>query len=83
MTRFRTAAAWLLLTSVYACGSPEKDCYRGYKPGDEPGDPPKKDKLYCEDCCKVCGSNSKACGDSCISESFNCNVGVGCACDRL
>lgn len=82
MRRLRVALAWLTLTSAFACGSPEKDCWRGYKQGDI-GEPPRKDKMFCEDCCKVCGSNSKACGDSCISESFNCNVGEGCACNRL
>ncbi|GAB3294253.1 hypothetical protein GCM10027450_14820 [Pseudidiomarina andamanensis] len=31
-------------------------------------------------CCKVC-RKGKACGDSCISRSKNCNKGKGCACD--
>lgn len=31
-------------------------------------------------CCKVC-SASKACGDSCISRTFNCSKPRGCACD--
>lgn len=81
MKRLRVALGLALLTFAFSCGSPEKDCYRGYKL-DEDGDYV-KDKEFCEDCCKVCGSNSKACGDSCISESFNCSQPVGCACDRL
>ena len=32
-------------------------------------------------CCKHCGPNSKACGDSCISLSYTCRKGPGCACD--
>lgn len=32
-------------------------------------------------CCKYCGPNSKACGDSCISKDKNCKKGVGCACN--
>lgn len=31
-------------------------------------------------CCKHCGSGSKPCGDSCISVSYTCNKGPGCAC---
>ncbi|MCX6786854.1 MAG: SH3 domain-containing protein [Candidatus Kaiserbacteria bacterium] len=31
-------------------------------------------------CCKHCGSTSKPCGDTCISLSKTCHVGVGCAC---
>ena len=31
-------------------------------------------------CCKYC-STGKACGDSCISRSYNCSKGVGCACN--
>lgn len=32
------------------------------------------------DCCKVC-TTGKACGDTCIPKSSNCNVGAGCACN--
>lgn len=32
-------------------------------------------------CCKYCGPNSKACGDSCISLSYTCHKPPGCACD--
>jgi hypothetical protein len=32
-------------------------------------------------CCKHCGVNSKACGDSCISLSKTCHQPPGCACD--
>ena len=33
------------------------------------------------ECCKMCTPGvSKPCGDSCISESFNCTKPVGCAC---
>lgn len=31
-------------------------------------------------CCKVC-RKGKACGDSCISRSYNCTRPRGCACD--
>jgi len=31
-------------------------------------------------CCKVC-TTGKACGDTCISRSYECHVGPGCACD--
>ena len=31
-------------------------------------------------CCKIC-ITSKACGDSCISQSLNCSKPKGCACD--
>ncbi|SLN24367.1 hypothetical protein PSM7751_00821 [Pseudooceanicola marinus] len=31
-------------------------------------------------CCKVC-RKGKACGDSCISRSYSCHKGPGCACD--
>jgi hypothetical protein len=31
-------------------------------------------------CCKVC-TTGKACGNSCISKDFTCNVGPGCACN--
>jgi len=31
-------------------------------------------------CCKYC-SKGKACGDSCISRSYTCHKGPGCACD--
>jgi hypothetical protein len=33
-----------------------------------------------EECCKVC-DKGKACGNSCIRESFTCHRGRGCACD--
>lgn len=33
------------------------------------------------DCCKVC-DEGKACGDSCISESYTCHQDPGCACDK-
>jgi hypothetical protein len=32
-------------------------------------------------CCKVC-STGQACGNSCISRSYTCHVGRGCACNR-
>ncbi|MFA5107689.1 MAG: hypothetical protein WC497_05190 [Patescibacteria group bacterium] len=32
-------------------------------------------------CCKIC-SKGKACGDSCISRSYTCHKGPGCACDQ-
>ena len=36
--------------------------------------------LYLAACCKVC-RKGKACGDSCISRSYSCHKGPGCACD--
>ena len=33
-----------------------------------------------EGCCKVCRTG-KACGDTCISRSYECHVGAGCACN--
>lgn len=33
-----------------------------------------------QSCCKYC-STGKACGDSCISRSYNCYKGAGCACN--
>ncbi len=33
-----------------------------------------------QSCCKYC-TTGKACGDSCISASYNCYKGVGCACN--
>lgn len=32
-------------------------------------------------CCKIC-STGKACGDSCISKSYECHKGAGCACNQ-
>lgn len=31
-------------------------------------------------CCKIC-TVGKACGDTCISRSYTCTKGAGCACD--
>lgn len=31
-------------------------------------------------CCKIC-TKGKACGDTCISASYTCHVGPGCACN--
>lgn len=31
-------------------------------------------------CCKHCGSDSKPCGDTCISRSKTCHTPGGCAC---
>ena len=33
-------------------------------------------------CCKVCW-DGKACGDTCIDESYVCHTGQGCACNPL
>jgi len=35
-----------------------------------------------EQCCKVC-SGGQACGASCISRSYTCRKGKGCACDSV
>lgn len=32
-------------------------------------------------CCKTCGSNSQACGDSCIGLDDECHTSGGCACE--
>ena len=37
--------------------------------------------LVLRSCCKYC-SKGKACGDTCISRSYTCRVGPGCACNR-
>ena len=37
--------------------------------------------LFSPSCCKYC-SKGKACGDTCISRSYTCHVGLGCACNR-
>ena len=46
--------------------------------------PPMVAVTACEDttgtCCRVC-TTGKACGDSCIAQNLNCNVGPGCACN--
>lgn len=41
---------------------------------------PKADHPTNAACCKIC-SKGKACGDSCISRSYQCHKGPGCACD--
>lgn len=33
-------------------------------------------------CCKIC-DKGKACGNSCISRSYTCHKGRGCACDSV
>lgn len=33
-----------------------------------------------QSCCKIC-TTGKACGDTCISRSYTCHVGPGCACN--
>ncbi len=33
-----------------------------------------------EECCKVC-DKGKACGNSCIRDSYTCHKGRGCACN--
>lgn len=56
----------------------DQDEVTGVSAGSGAGEPP-----ACEPpsgCCKICDAG-KACGDSCISESFTCHVGDGCACD--
>ncbi len=34
-----------------------------------------------ESCCRICGPNSQACGDSCISLDNTCSQPTGCACE--
>jgi hypothetical protein len=36
--------------------------------------------IYDAACCKIC-QKGKACGNSCISRSYKCHKGRGCACD--
>lgn len=36
--------------------------------------------IYSQSCCKRC-RKGKACGNSCISRSYTCRKGKGCACD--
>jgi hypothetical protein len=33
-----------------------------------------------DQCCKIC-SKGKACGNTCISRSYDCHKGRGCACN--
>lgn len=33
-----------------------------------------------DDCCVHCGADSTPCGDSCISNEYECHQGDGCAC---
>ncbi len=33
------------------------------------------------ECCRTCGANSQACGDSCISLTSTCSQPAGCACE--
>jgi hypothetical protein len=33
-----------------------------------------------DQCCKIC-SKGKACGNSCIRQSYTCHKGRGCACN--
>jgi hypothetical protein len=33
-----------------------------------------------DQCCKIC-SKGKACGNTCIRRSYDCNKGRGCACN--
>lgn len=42
--------------------------------------PPPAAALIRQDCCRVC-STGKACGNSCISRSYTCHKGRGCACN--
>lgn len=37
-------------------------------------------EVISQQCCKVC-RKGKACGNSCISRSYNCTKPPGCACD--
>lgn len=36
--------------------------------------------ILSKSCCKIC-STGKACGNSCISRSYNCHQPAGCACN--
>jgi len=56
----------LALAVIFALGIAGCEDCNGPGPGPSP-------------CCKVC-TDSKPCGDSCISRSQTCNVGPGCAC---
>ncbi|MGD8406391.1 MAG: lamin tail domain-containing protein [Anaerolineales bacterium] len=39
-------------------------------------------KVTPDGCCRICGENSKPCGDSCISLDMECHKDPGCACDE-
>ena len=43
---------------------------------------PLRNCIPIEQCCKVC-SAGQACGATCISRSYTCHVGRGCACDGV
>lgn len=45
-----------------------------------PPPPPPRNCTPRAECCKVC-SKGKACGNTCISRSYNCRKGRGCACN--
>ena len=45
-----------------------------------PIEPPARNCTPRSQCCKVC-SKGKACGNTCISRSYTCHKGRGCACD--
>ena len=34
------------------------------------------------ECCKTCGSEAMACGETCISVELTCHQPDGCACDN-
>ena len=52
-----------------------EDNYRTAAPAAPPPAAPTR-----QDCCRVC-STGKACGNSCISRSYTCHKGRGCACN--
>jgi hypothetical protein len=56
--------------TIYPTARPTRD----RSDGDPPPPPP-------DACCKICGTNSKPCGDACISLEFTCHQPPGCACD--
>jgi len=39
-----------------------------------------EETIYSQTCCKHC-RKGKACGNSCISKSYTCRKGRGCACN--
>ena len=64
---FRSSSTYLQLSGASIQEAPEPT----YTP------PPAAET---QSCCKYC-TTGKACGDSCISRSYNCYKGVGCACN--
>jgi hypothetical protein len=73
-----------------AHGRPTPEAKRGgeagrYPPAEQPGVGPGFEGssgscIPASQCCKIC-RKGQACGNSCVSRSYTCRKGRGCACD--